>query len=89
MALFLMITIAAIAAWFYTESPRYLVKSGQIDRAKQVFAHIAEQNGVQPITNQRFESLFGKQKHKAGIESPSETQQPDEVKNQNKFEDKE
>ena len=39
-------TIGSIAFSFFTEAPRYLVKSGQMGRAQKVFEQIASVNGV-------------------------------------------
>lgn len=38
--------IGSTAFFFFTEAPRYLVKSGQMDRAQKVFEKIAYVNGV-------------------------------------------
>ena len=52
--------LAAIAAFFYPESPRYLVKSDQIGQAQQVFEYIANYNGEdsQHVSEDRVEKLF-------------------------------
>jgi len=52
-------TCAMIAAFFYPESPRYLVKSGQIDHAGQVFNQVAKVNQTELLSAERIETLFG------------------------------
>ena len=42
----LMQLCGTICSYFFLESPRWLIKSGQIRRAQQVFEKMAEWNGI-------------------------------------------
>ena len=52
--------IGTIGVCFFPESPKYLVKSGQLLRAQEVFAKIARFNKANPalVTNERIEHIF-------------------------------
>ena len=57
---YLFLAIGTITAFFYPESPRYLVKSDQIDQAQVVFEYIAKFNGLdaEHVSKDRVEKLF-------------------------------
>ncbi len=52
--------VGSVCFWFLQESPRYLIKSGQIDKAQAVLHKIAEFNkiDVQVVSKERIEELF-------------------------------
>lgn len=53
--------IGTIGVCFFPESPKYLIKTGQIDRAQEVFYKIAQMNKADPtlVAKERFHALFG------------------------------
>ena len=59
---FCMMGFAAVCTFLYPESPRYLIKTGQIDQAYEVFHGIAKTNGCDPVSREEFETLFGREK---------------------------
>ena len=51
---FVMMGIAAVCIFLYPESPRYLIKTGQLNQAYEVFDSIAKSNGAKSVTRQEF-----------------------------------
>ena len=62
MVAYVWLGLAAISAFFYPESPRYLIKSGQVDEAGEAFNQAASFNKAELVTDERLEQLFGEQR---------------------------
>ena len=60
LAAFILQVIGTIGCMFYHESPKYLIASGQLDRAHQVFKSIAYMNKADQslVSEQRIDDLF-------------------------------
>lgn len=48
---FFCLSIATIGVFFSPESPRYLVKLGDLEYAREVFDKIASKNGSKPLSD--------------------------------------
>ena len=55
---YVMMLLGVIAAFMYPESPRYLVKTDQIERAQEVFSMIAQWNKKPTVSKQELEEIF-------------------------------
>ena len=53
------LTLSLVAVFFYPESPRYLIKSGQIDEASDSFNYMARFNSYAEVSEPHIEQLFG------------------------------
>lgn len=59
---YIWLALAAISVFFYPESPRYLIKSGQVDEAGEAFNQAASFNKAKPISDDCLEEHFGEQR---------------------------
>jgi len=71
---FCMVGAATLSIFFLQESPRYLVKSGQLSQAFDSFEHIAKANSTEMVSEQEFIQLFDKAIVKKDLEKSSDDQ---------------